>query len=102
MPVQASERVAEVLDEETVALLVEGLSSPDEVQVSQNLVMLDLMHDKSPIISHLKGLLEHPAPAVRAQVLDLLASAGEGEFVREASALLADQNGDVRIVAVRY
>jgi AAA family ATP:ADP antiporter len=102
MPLQPSERVAEMLDEETVKLLIEGLSSRDEVQVSQNLVLLDLMHDKSPILSPLKDLLVHPAPAVRAQVLDLLARAGEGEFVSEASALLNDQNGDVRIVAVRY
>lgn len=101
-PVQPSERVAEVLDEDTVALLLQGLDSKDEVQVCQNLVLLDLMNDKTPILPQLKKTMAHSSAAVRAQVLDLLGSAGESGFEKEARALLEDNAGDVRIAAVRY
>lgn len=102
MTVGVDERVSEVLDDETVDMLVKGLKSPDDVQILQNLVLLDLLHDKGSILPALRDTLAHPSEYVRAQVLELLGHAGEGGFVHEASRLLKSRDQENRIVGVRY
>lgn len=101
-PARSQDRAAEVLDTETVGMLVENLNSADEVQVCQTLAMLDIVHDKSGLIPHLTRTMTHASPMARAQTLRLLGHAGAGGFIREAEALLPVDDADVRVEAVRY
>ncbi len=101
-PVQSQDRAAEVLDAETVEMLIENLKSPDEVQVTQTLAMLDLMHDKSELLPHLRKTMAHPSLSVRTEALRFLRQAGEGGFVPEAEALLSASDTEARLEAVRY
>ncbi|MFH0945890.1 MAG: MFS transporter, partial [Planctomycetota bacterium] len=102
VPVHSHDRAAEVLDPETVGMLVANLKAHDEVQVCQTLAMLDLVHDKSDLVPHLKRLMTHSSPAVQAQTLGLLGRAGVGEFLREGEALLSHSDAATRVEAVRY
>ena len=102
VPAQSQDRAAEVLDRDTVGMLVENLNGPDEIQVCQTLAMLDIVHDKSGLVPHLTRTMAHPSPMVRAQTLRLLGHAGAGGFIREAEALLRVEDADVRVEAVRY
>ena len=102
VPAHSQDRAAEVLDPDTVALLVENLNSPDEVQACQALAMLDIVHDKSGLVPHLTQTMAHPSPTVRALTLRLLGHAGAGGFIREAEDLLPVPDPEVRVEAVRY
>jgi len=102
VPAQSQDRAAEVLDLDTVGMLVENLKGPDEIQVCQTLAMLDIVHDKSGLVPHLTRTMAHPSPMVQAQTLRLLGHAGAGGFIREAEALLGVEDADVRVEAVRY
>jgi AAA family ATP:ADP antiporter len=101
-PAQSHDRAAEVLDSETVSLLAENLTERDPILVCQALAMLDLAHDKTDLVPHLKLAMEHPAPIVRARTLRLLHQAGEPAFVDDAKSLLCDRDPKIRVEAVRY
>ena len=101
-PVQSRDRAAEVLDAETVEVLVANLESADEVQVIQALTLLDLVHDKSALVGRIGQVMQHPSSAVRGRALGLLRNAEESGFVDEAEALLEASDVEARLEAVRY
>ena len=101
-PVQSRDRAAEVLDAETVEVLVANLESADELQVSQALTLLDLVHDKSGLVGRIGQMTDHPSDAVRGQVLGFLRNAGEREHTGAAESLLESPDVEARLEAVRY
>ncbi|MCZ6634860.1 MAG: MFS transporter [bacterium] len=102
LSVQSQDRAAEVLDDNTVSLLVSNLESENEVLICQSLAMLDLMHDKTNLVPHLRQVMSHSSAEVRAKALGLLAEAGEGGFFKAAEGLLKEEAADIRVEGVRY
>jgi AAA family ATP:ADP antiporter len=92
---------AEVLDRSMTDLLADRLKSSDprEVVYALNLFAVGRQRTTHPAIH---GLLDHPAPEVRASAVSLLNDAQDTTVVRRIDALLKDEDLGVRTEAMRY
>jgi ATP:ADP antiporter, AAA family len=90
-----------VLDSTTTEVMALSFQQAGEQQV---LYGLSLFEVGSQAGSHpaLRGLLEHPSPAVRQRALRLLSEAGDRKLQSQAEKMLGDESNEVRAEALRY
>jgi ATP:ADP antiporter, AAA family len=89
------------LDSTTIEVMAMSFEKAGEQQVLYGLSLFEVGHRAE---SHpaLRGLLEHPSPAVRQRALRLLSDAGDRKLQPQAEKMLGDESNEVRAEALRY
>jgi AAA family ATP:ADP antiporter len=92
---------AMTLDRSTADFLSSKIlvSDPGEILYALSLFEAERQHAVHPVI---RGLLNHPAPAVRQKAISLLSAAGDKSVLPAIEALLKDPDHSVRTEAMLY
>ncbi len=92
---------AGVLDSTTTEVLALALERGDEQQVLYGLSLFELGREPGwhPV---LRGLLQHPSPAVRQRALRLLSHAADREVLPQVEKMLGDESPEVRTEVLHY
>ncbi len=93
--------VAGVLDSTTTEVMARALERAGEQQVLYGLSLFEISREPA---SHplLRGLLEHPSPAVRQRALRLLNDAADREILPRVEKMVTDESLEVRTEALHY
>ena len=92
---------APVLDRSATQLLADRLKATDPQEILYALGLLE-MEGRPAVHPAVRGLLEHPSPAVRQQALASLSAAGDVTVRGTVEKLLRDPHLDVRTEAEIY
>ena len=92
---------AGVLDSTTTEVLAQALERGGEQQVLYGLSLFEMGREPAWHPA-LRGLLDHPSPAVRQRALHLLADAGHREALPRVERMLCDDSVEVRAEALQY
>ncbi len=92
---------AGVLDSTTTEVLAQALERGGEQQVLYGLSLFEVGREPAWHPA-LRGLLEHPSPAVRQRALHLLADTAQREVQLQVERMLADESIEVRAEALQY
>jgi ATP:ADP antiporter, AAA family len=89
------------LDRSTADLLSSKIlvSNPEEILYALSLFEIERQRAVHPVI---RGLLSHPAPAVRQKAISVLSAAGDKSVLPAIEALLKDSDHSVRTEAMLY
>ncbi len=100
-PERTAAGVGGVLDSTTSEALAMSFQRAGEQQVLYGLSLFEMGRDAA---SHpaLRGLLEHPSPAVRQHALRLLSDAGDSKIQPQVQKMLKDEAAEVRTEALHY
>jgi HEAT repeat protein len=93
--------IAGVLDSTTTGVLALCLKSGQERQLLYGLSLFEMGRGPG-WHQDLRGLLEHPSPAVRLRTLRLLDKAGDREVLPQVEKMLGDESLEVRTEALHY
>lgn len=97
----AERTAAGVLDSTTTEVLARALKRGGEDQVLYGLSLFE-MGRETTFHPALRGLLDHPSPAVRQRALRLLGDAGDKEIRAKVEKMLGDASPEVRTEALHY
>jgi AAA family ATP:ADP antiporter len=92
---------AGVLDSTTTEVLAQALERGGEQQVLYGLSLFEVGREPAWHPA-LRGLLEHPSPAVRQRALHLLADGGQRGVLPQVEKMLGDDSVEVRAEALQY
>lgn len=81
--------------------LIRVLERQNEKQILFVLHLIENLKDKR-LILYLKKLIQHPSPDIKVQVLKIINFYDDENFSVEAEGLIADENFDVKVEAIRY
>ncbi len=96
------DRIAtEVLDSTTTEVLAMSLARGGEQDVLYGLSLFEVGREPGTHPA-LRGLLEHPSPAVRQRALRLLSDAGDRKIQPQVEKMLGDESPEVRAEALHY
>jgi AAA family ATP:ADP antiporter len=99
--IDADALTVSIKDEATVKTLVATLASRNDGQVVYALNLLESVEGVE-LAPHLRPLLQHSAPEVRARTLEVLRQRGESALLSDVEPLLRDPDEKVRQQAVHY
>ena len=90
-----------MLDRSATNVLMMKLKSSDAAEILQALNLFEMGHHLQ-VYASVRGLLDHPSPAVRAKAVSILNAAGDLSVRTQVAALLRDESLDVRTEALSY